>query len=235
MTRRFQLLWKLLFVFFVACTLAGLGAWFTLLSTICSNPRAPMPETQHVIAYNCHGMTVFITPLANAMLHWLIPVEGLSIFLSVLATAMVVLAAAKVRVDVQFHHADASSGSPHREGGRDQLYLYVSFVPPGEAPEWVREKWVGLKLPLAQSTADSRIVMAGGVLTAPRSFFARLVALFTGRFHPAEGYVVDATAALSVLEAAHPEAAAWWKEHTPHMFRAGRTFVFAKGVGNVVQ
>jgi hypothetical protein len=108
-----------LLAFFVGCTLASLGAWFILLSTICSNPRTPMPETQHVIAYNCHGMTVFISHLENAMLHWLIPVEGLFIFLSMLAAAMVVLAAAKVGIDVQIHRSDASSRSPHREGGRD--------------------------------------------------------------------------------------------------------------------
>ena len=119
MTRRIQLLWKVLLAFFAACTLASLGAWFILLSTICSNPRTPMPETQHVIAYNCHGMTVFISHLENAMLHWLIPVEGLFIFLSMLAAAMVVLAAAKVRIDVQIHRSDASSRSSHREGGRD--------------------------------------------------------------------------------------------------------------------
>jgi hypothetical protein len=118
-TRRIQLLWRVLFAFFIACTLASLGAWFILLSTICSNPRTPMPETQHVIAYNCHGMTVFISHLENAMLHWLIPVEALFIVLSMLAAAMVVLAAAKVRIDVQIHRSDASSRSPHREGGRD--------------------------------------------------------------------------------------------------------------------
>jgi len=78
-----------------------------------------MPETQHVIAYSCHGMTVFISHLEDAMLHWLIPVLGLFIFLSMLAAAMVVLAAATVRIDVQIHHAEASSRSPHREGERD--------------------------------------------------------------------------------------------------------------------
>ena len=119
MTRRIQLLWKMLLAFFVACTLASVGAWFILLSTICSNPRTPIPETQHVIAYNCHGTTVFISHLENAMLHWLIPVEGLFIFLSLLAAAMVVLGATNVRIDVQIHRADASSRSPHREGGRD--------------------------------------------------------------------------------------------------------------------
>ena len=119
MTRRIQLLWKLLLAFFVACALASVGAWGMLLTTICSNPRTPMPETQHVIAYNCHGMTVFISPFENAMRYWLIPVEGLFIFLSLLAAAMVVLAAAKVRIDVQIHRSDASSRSPHRESARD--------------------------------------------------------------------------------------------------------------------
>ena len=78
-----------------------------------------MPETQHVIAYNCHGMTVFISHLENAMLHWLIPLLGLFIFLSLVAAAMVVLAAVNVRIDVQIHHTEASSRSPRREGGRD--------------------------------------------------------------------------------------------------------------------
>ena len=119
MTRRIQLLSKLLLAFFVACTLAILAAWAILLTTICSNPRTPMPETQHVIAYNCHGMTVFISHLENTMLHWLIPLECLFIFLSLVAAAIVVLAHAKVRIDMQIHNADASSKSPRREVGRD--------------------------------------------------------------------------------------------------------------------
>jgi hypothetical protein len=119
MTRRIKLLWKLLLAFFVACTFASLAAWAFLLTTICSNPRTPIPETQHVIAYNCHGMTVFISHLEDWMLHWLIPLEGLFIFLSLVAAAMVLLGAANVRLDVQIHHTDASSRGPHREGERD--------------------------------------------------------------------------------------------------------------------
>jgi hypothetical protein len=119
MTCRIQLFSKLLLAFFVACTLAILAAWAILLTTICSNPRTPMPETQHVIPYNCHGMTVFISHLENAMLHWLIPLEGLFIFLSLVAAAMVILAHAKVRINVQIHPTDASSSTSHREGGRD--------------------------------------------------------------------------------------------------------------------
>ena len=30
------------------------------------------------------------------------------------------------------------------------FYLLVTATPPGEAPLWVREKWVGIELPLMQ-------------------------------------------------------------------------------------
>jgi hypothetical protein len=112
MTNRIKLLSKLLLAFFVACTFAILATWAILLTTICSNPRKPMPEIQHVIRYNCHGMTVFISHLENAMLHWLIPLECLFIFLSLVAAAMVVLAHAKVRIDVQIKHTDTSKKEP---------------------------------------------------------------------------------------------------------------------------
>ena len=104
--------------FFIACTFVSLAAWAILLTTICSNPRTPIPETQHVIAYNCHGMTVFISHLEDAMLHWLIPVEVLFIFLSIVAAAMVFLGAVNVHIDVQIHRADVSSGSSHHEDKR---------------------------------------------------------------------------------------------------------------------
>jgi hypothetical protein len=117
MARRIQLLSKLLFAFFVACTFAILAAWAILLTTICSNPQVPIAETRHVILYNCHGMTVFISHIENAMLHWLIPLECLFIFLSLLAAAMVVIAHATVRINVQIHHpADGSSRTRHSDG-----------------------------------------------------------------------------------------------------------------------
>ena len=116
--RRASLTWKVLLAFFVACTLATLVAWAVLLTSFCSsNPRKPMPETQHVIPYNCHGMTVFISPLQDAMRDWLIPIGGVFMFLSLVAAAMVLLAATKVRIDVQIHVTNASSRTPPREGG----------------------------------------------------------------------------------------------------------------------
>jgi hypothetical protein len=116
-----------------------------------------------------------------------------------------------------------------------QLHLYVTSVPPGEAPLWVREKWVGLTLPLAQLSEDPRRALVAGVLTGPRGILAQLFALFTGRFRITAGYSVDASAALRALESAHPEAAAWWKEHRPDLWRPGRRLLFQKDVGYVVQ
>lgn len=119
MTRRSALLWKLLLALFVACSLASVVAWFILLSTICTNPRSPVPATQHVVPYNCHGMTVFISYLQDTMLHWLLPVEALFIVLSLIAAAMVALAAIAVRVDVQIHVTEASGRNERPDHGRD--------------------------------------------------------------------------------------------------------------------
>lgn len=117
-TRRAELIWKALLALFVACALASLVAWGVLLTAICSSTRSPAPESQHFIPYSCHGMTVFMSPLQDAMRQWLIPIGGLFVVLSVIAALMVFLAAAKVRVDVQIHVTDASGGSRPAERGR---------------------------------------------------------------------------------------------------------------------
>src|SRR2546430_13393547 len=57
----------------------------------------------------------------------------------------------------------------------------ITSVPPGEAPLWVREKWVGLSLPLAQRKAQARSLFTSGVLSGPRGFFASIGALLAGK------------------------------------------------------
>jgi hypothetical protein len=86
---RIPLLWTLLLAASFAGVVACVVGWFILLSTICSNPRTPVPQTQHVIPYSCHGMQFFLSPLGDAMLHWLIPVGLLCMVLSLVAAAMV--------------------------------------------------------------------------------------------------------------------------------------------------
>jgi hypothetical protein len=65
--------WKLLAGFLMVCLFAGMFAWFILLGTICSEPNAPIAATGNTIQYNCHGHMVYITPLQDGLLHWLIP------------------------------------------------------------------------------------------------------------------------------------------------------------------
>ena len=109
MTRRLSLRRKLLLAFLVACSLLTLSAWAVLAATICSNPRAPVPETQHVIAYNCHGITVYISTVQDWLLHWLFPVFML---LSLITAAMALLALVKVRINVQVQVKDTAERNP---------------------------------------------------------------------------------------------------------------------------
>ena len=55
------------------------------------------------------------------------------------------------------------------------LLLHVTSIPPGEAPLWVREKWVGLSLPLAQRKSSPVSVLTSGVLSGPKTFLATFV------------------------------------------------------------
>ena len=100
----------------------------------------------------------------------------------------------------------------------------IVAVPMGEAPQWVREKWVGLELPLALRSAHN--VHTFGILTGPRSFLAALWRLLTGQSTRRRGYAVEVTAAMAVLERAHPDAAAWWRANAPHLFARKRYFLF---------
>lgn len=67
-----------------------------MLTTLCASPR--VPRAQHAIAYNCHGMTVFISPLQDALRLWLIPAF---ILFGLAAIAMLLRAFVKVRIAVR--------------------------------------------------------------------------------------------------------------------------------------
>ena len=115
MTRRLSLRRKLLLAFLVACSLLTLSAWAVLVATLCANPRAPVPETQHVIPYHCHGMTVYISPVQDALRHWLFPVFML---LSLMTAAVALLAVVKVRINVQVQVNDTAGRRPDRDAQR---------------------------------------------------------------------------------------------------------------------
>ena len=105
-------------------------------------------------------------------------------------------------------------------------YVRVVAIPPGEAPLWVREKWVGLALPLAGRDRGARVSYTSGVLSGPRNRLLALVWRLLGRLPRKSGYAVDVQEALGILARTAPEAAQWWRENVPRLQHAGRKFMF---------
>jgi len=113
--------------------------------------------------------------------------------------------------------------------------IRIVALPPGEAPLWVRQAWVGLELPLPPVAKSPRRLRVAGVLSGPKSIFDALVAWVSGRYRQAQGFVVPVLPALDVLAAASPEAAAWWRTQTPHLCKPWRCFVFPVDVCKPLQ
>jgi hypothetical protein len=106
--------------------------------------------------------------------------------------------------------------------------VQIIGIPPGEAPEDVRRCWVGLALPLAIEGPRSRL--GYGVLTGPRGLGDMIRHFVAGKFVRQDGYIVDASVAVDILEAHAPHAAQWWRKNAPHAIRPGRRFIFAAEV-----
>ena len=114
------------------------------------------------------------------------------------------------------------------------MKIRIISPPPGEAPEAVRQAWVGLVLPVAEKYAKLKAPPSTGVLTGPKGFFGVLFALFRGKVKFTPGYVVPAHAAVEILARHAPDAAAWWRQHAARSIAPGRHFVFARSACEVV-
>ena len=53
---------------------ASLLIWFWEGNTVCSQPTTINVATGNIISYNCHGVTVYITPARKFIHAWLIPI-----------------------------------------------------------------------------------------------------------------------------------------------------------------
>jgi hypothetical protein len=107
-TRRIPLRWKAVTIVFIVCGLGSLLAWGVLLTSFCSNPQVPVLREQRDNAYNCHGATVYISPLESELRHWLIPIGGCFIVFGLLAAVRGVITAGHVRIDVSVNVTDTS-------------------------------------------------------------------------------------------------------------------------------
>lgn len=107
------------------------------------------------------------------------------------------------------------------------MKIRIKSTPPGEAPEHVRQAWIGLEIPVPPRFAGRRRGYGVGVLSGPKSRFGALLAMLFGRAQREVGYVVEASVAVNLLASRSPEAAAWWREHAPRFIEPGRYFMFA--------
>ena len=115
-----------------------------------------------------------------------------------------------------------------------QKKIRIIATPPGQAPEWVREKWVGLELPLAERFQGRVRTLTSGVLEGPPTFLGFLSRLFRGRVSLNQGFAVESAAAIAILETKSPDAANWWRENTPALLAAKRCLLFQKDVCEVI-
>jgi hypothetical protein len=116
----------------------------------------------------------------------------------------------------------------HREQARLDRSYYRS-TPPGEAPLWVRQKWVGLDLPVARYSGQGRF-LGLGVLSMPRSWLGQWLTVLRGGADLVAGYAVEAIPAVGILGEKSPEAAVWWRENTPHLIAPKRYLIFHEEV-----
>jgi len=75
-------------------------------------------------------------------------------------------------------------------------YIRIISIPGGEAPEWVRECWMGLELPYVEEAKTVRSDVSAKKVEG-------------------EFYCVDVREALNTLTNRSPEAAQWYVDHVP--------------------
>ena len=107
--------------------------------------------------------------------------------------------------------------------------ILIVAIPRGEAPLWVRQAWVGLKLPTRGGLTSG---FGFGVVSGPKGWLSQLVSIFTGKAFRQIGFIVPAATAFDLLAGANPEAAQWWRENTPYLLRPGRYLNFDSGCAN---
>ncbi len=107
------------------------------------------------------------------------------------------------------------------------MKIRIKSTPPGEAPEDIRQAWIGLEIPIPPRFAGRRRGFGVGVVSGPKSRLGALFAILLGRRQRAVGYIVEASVAVDLLAAHSPEAAGWWRQNAPSFIEPGRYFLFA--------
>lgn len=134
--------------------------------------------------------------------------------------------------------------------------IRIVRTPIGEAPQEVRDAWIGLTLPLVYSTLVN--TRGFGVLSSQRNPLIRyfystwprvaydrnslrkwvclvIYRLIAPSAIHTSGYIVRSSTAIAILETKSPAAADWWKQNTPYASDPNKTFLFDADACEVVE
>jgi hypothetical protein len=104
------------------------------------------------------------------------------------------------------------------------MRIEIVSRPDGEAPEWVRDAWIGLELRALNRVPEK--ILGFGVLSGPKSRLGEWFGTFVGRTVSYEGFIVDAVEAVQSLSLHNSEAARWWRENCSHILEPGGSLMF---------
>ena len=102
--------------------------------------------------------------------------------------------------------------------------IRIVATPDGPAPQWVRERWIGLQLPVAKPTPVTNYCFKDFRPRGPAWPWSVAWWFATGKLERWTGYLVNVDEAWRVLDIRHSDAAAWWRENAPHLI--GTAFIF---------
>ena len=104
------------------------------------------------------------------------------------------------------------------------MFIEIVRRPIGEAPEWVRDAWIGCYLPLV--VPEKQVLRSTSILKAGAGPLAWLWLTVSGQTENVEGYMVNARDAVDIVAARDPRAADWWYKNTPDMLDGRQIFIF---------
>ena len=109
--------------------------------------------------------------------------------------------------------------------------IRIIAIPPGEAPDHIRQAWIGVVIPLLPPPFDRlRCISTAGVLSGPKTPLGQISALLRGKSTKRYGYAVEALTAVGALAEKNPEAAKWWRQNTSYLMEKGGMLVFPADV-----
>ena len=112
--------------------------------------------------------------------------------------------------------------------------LRIIATPLGDAPQWVREAWVGVVIPLLDDVATAQEIPVVSVYDTAQHSGMPPQSNATDLPHGTwRGYTVLAIDAFDALQVLRPDAAEWWFENLPHLLDPNQYFVFDELCGVV--